>query len=211
MEIQKTIERLIDGLAKQHFSFNEELTNTDLVKGFNEGLESDNVVFRTLWRFGQKLTSYDDIDKTKFDADIKRAQDIVGDQMLIGWKYSLSSLIVVGVIHADDLTSAQVKDCFDNLDRATVDVLRKNVAKGYSNTKGAVYCTFVPIFADSDKVKAFKEKIRSCFKSHFWKQTYSSTMCVDCVGESMVMGRGIVGKWKAPGFEWKKLEKDIFG
>lgn len=209
MEIKTMIQKLIEALEQQEFTFSEVLhsgaiDNWSYLQGARKGF------VKTLEKYTTLLdTDYSEIDKKKFDLDFAKLQKDTSKEMLYAWKYSAGSLIIVGIIFADNLTGSEIKSLFKRLDSGVTDMMRKHVGRN-NGAKQCVYATMMPVFADHDKAQKFNLMIRDFFSSHFWKQTYVSTISVNSDSETLIQGKSTLGSNWNGGIDLKLLRNYMF-
>lgn len=212
METKEAIIRLIEALGKQNFTFSEKLhSGVDDDWGYLEGASKGFV--NAIKKYTYLIDGdYSNIDKQKFDADFAKFQQSVSDDMLFAWKYSAGSLVMVGIMYADNLNIQDIKSLFKRLDDGTTNIMRTHVGRNAINgEKASNYATMMLVFANKEKAEMFNTLIRDFYSSHFWKQTYVSTISVDFSSEVITQGKGTLGtKWNGD-IDLKMVRKHLFG
>lgn len=210
METKQVVLNLITALGDQGYSFSESLSSDAFVEGFDYQSGVKRKISETLQAFNKRIVSYEHIDHKAFDRDLRLFQESVDYRMLVGWGYKSGCLSIVGILFADKLSYGELRTIFSRLDDGVTNILRKHTGRVYGGEDGGTYGTMLLVFSDSSKANRFNEKIQEFYNSHFFKSTYTSSICIDCSAQSFTLGKAAMGlKWKG-GMDTNALQSRLF-
>lgn len=117
-------------------------------------------------------------------------------------------LSVVGIMLIPDLSKCDITAVLHRFDKAVMDLLRKYPwSDDNKNTFGTLMC----LFSHTEDAQQFNMSMRKYYCSHAFKNTFVSTISIDCEAETLTQGRaGIFShKWHG-GMDVSKLRENIF-
>lgn len=211
MDIKTTVLKLVDALGHQNFSVSEKLYKEGFLEDYSYLSGNKQKLYTAISKFNQKFVNYDHIKFDEFESDLRVLQQRVSEKMLFAWGYQSGSLCLIGMIYADNFSGKEIESLFSRLDDGITNVMRKHVGKVFNGENGGLYGTMMLIFSDSNKSRSFNSNIKKYYNSHFWKQTYVSTVTIDCDSETLTVGKAAMGMNWNGGLDMSTLRKDVFG
>lgn len=206
MDAKECIKRIIHVLGEQRYVFSKGLllycSNLDSLKQIEE-------------KFVYPLNL------NCFQGDMYSISQDLPDIVLFPWSYKAPRpilrswlgetqglLSVVGIMMISDLNQYNIKSVLNRFDNAMMNVLRKYPLGDENKT---TFGTLMCLFSHSEDAQMFNMSMRKFYCSHAFKNTFVSTISIDCEAETLTRGRaGIFShKWHG-GMDVSKLREDIF-
>lgn len=194
MDITRIATNLINALKNQGYSFEEYIHTDAYHENFSHQSGIKKLVSNALQSINKNIVSYNNIDRKSFEADYRRFQQAVDDQMLFSWAYKSGSLSIVGIIDASNLLDARemndsvLHTIFSRLDNGVTNIMRKYVGQLNGQDLGT-YGTMIVLFDNHSNAQYFNSIIRDFYSSHFMKSTYISAISIDCVSQTLTQGK----------------------
>ena len=210
MDTKTMVSMLIKALDNQEYSFNDALYSGAFIERFDYQTGAKKIISETLQSVNKHIVSYEHIDKSSFDRDIRRFQQNVDERMLIAWGYKSGSLSIVGIMYADNLSDSEISKLFSKLDDGVTNIMRNHTGHVAGGNDGGTYGTMFLVFSDSNKASHFNNSIRDFYSSHFFKSTYISAMCLDCSSETLTQGKAAFGASWQGGMDVASLRRQLF-
>lgn len=211
MDIRTAVLKIVDALGHQNFSVSEKLYKDGFLEDYSFLSGNKQKIYTAISKWNQKFVNYDHIKFDEFESDLRVLQQHVSEKMLFAWGYQSGSLCLVGIMYADNFSEKEIDSLFSRLDDGITNVMRKHVGRIFTDQKGGLYGTMMLLFSDSNKSNRINCNIKKYYNSHFWKQTYVSSVIVDCTSETLTVGKGVMGMNWHGGLDMPTFRKDIFG
>lgn len=206
METIECIKRIVNSLGEQGFVFSKGIkiyyNDADRLKLIED-------------RFVRPL------DLNRFQIDLYSISQNLPEIELFPWSYEAPRpilrswlgetqglLSVVGIMMIPDVNFCDIKAVLNRFDNAVMKVLRKYP---WGDENKATFGTLMCLFSHTEDAQRFNMSMRKYYCSHALKNTFVSTISIDCEAETLTQGRaGIFShKWHG-GMDVSKLRKNIF-
>lgn len=158
---------------------------------------------------------------SRFQGDMYSVSQDLPEIVLFPWNYkpprpilrswlgeTQGILSVVGIMMIPDLKQCDIKSVLTHFDNAVMKVLRKYP---WGDENKATFGTLMCLFSHTEDAQRFNMLMREYYYSHAFKNTFVSTISIDCEAETLTQGRaGIFShKWHG-GMDVSKLRENIF-
>ena len=206
MEAIECIKRIVNSLGEQGFVFSKGIkiyyNDADRLKLIED-------------RFVRPL------DLIRFQIDMYSISQNLPEIELFPWSYKAprpilrswlgetqGMLSVVGIMMIPDVNFCDIKAVLNQFDNAVMKVLRKYP---WGDENKATFGTLMCLFSHTEDAQRFNMSMRKYYCSHAFKNTFVSTISIDCEAETLTQGRaGIFShKWHG-GMDVSKLRENIF-
>ena len=206
MDAKECIKRIIHVLGEQRYVFSKGLqlycSNLDSLKQIEEKF-------------------VDPLNLNCFQGDMYSISQDLPDIVLYPWSYKAPRpilrswlgetqglLSVVGIMMISDLNQCDITAILNRFDNAMMNVLRKYP---WGDENKVTFGTLLCIFSQTEDAQRFNMSMRNYYCSHVFKNTFVSTISIDCETEKLTQGRaGIFShKWHG-GIHIPKLKDGLF-
>ncbi len=115
---------------------------------------------------------------------------------------------VVGIVLIPELSQIDIKSVFSRFDEVVFNMLRKYNTCNSDNS--VIFGTLMLLFEHSEDAQLFNSTIRKNYSARAFKNTFVSTISIDCEAETLMQGRaGLCFKWNG-GIDVPKLKEHVF-
>ena len=206
METKECLKRIVNSLCEQGFVFSKGVK----VYATNQALLQSNSE-----HFSEPF------DLNSFQGDMHWIAQHLPEVALFPWRCKAPRPIfyhilgetqglmsVVGIVLIPDLSQINIKSVFSRFDEVVLNMLRKY---NTCNSDNAVtFGTLLFLFEHSEDAQIFNSTIRKNYSAHAFKNTFISTISIDCETETLTQGRaGLCFKWNG-GIDVPKLKENVF-
>lgn len=205
METKECLRRIVEALSEQGYVFSKGVQlyyhNPDNLKQIED-------------KFVEPLSL------SRFQGDMCAIAQYLPEVLLFPWRYiapkpifhsilgeTQGLLSVVGIVLIPNLSQFDIESVLKHLDDVVLNELRKYP---WRNESKATFGTLMCLFCHTEDAQRFNQEMRKYYCSHAFKNTFVSTISIDCEAETLTQGRaGIFShKWHG-GMEVSKLREYI--